>query len=278
MTGRGPRGGLRAQVLWYLPVAVIVAFFAFPVVWMFMTAFKHRVEVFAYPPKFLFSPTLDNYRRVLTETDFPHALRNSIVVALVSAVFSVAMATLTAYGFSRYRFKAADNLLYWILSLRMLPVIAVIVPFYLLFRRVGLNDTLLALMLAYAIVNISFSVWLLKGFFDEIPREMEEAAKMDGYGPWGVFYRVSLPMVVPGIATALVFSIVQTINEFLLAFVLTQREATTAPVSLLNFLTPLGLDWGGISAAATMLVLPVFVFMVLVRKHLIRGMSFGQLE
>ena len=101
---------------------------------------------------------------------------------------------------------------------------------------------------------------------------------MDGYGPWGVFQRVALPLVVPGIATAAVFNIVQSVNEFLLAFVLTQREATTAPVALLNFLTPLGLDWGGISAASTMLVLPVAVFAVLVRKHLIRGMSFGQLE
>jgi multiple sugar transport system permease protein len=271
------RGGRGSRFLWYLPVAVIVAFFAFPLVWMLMTAFKQRVDVYAYPPKFRFSPTLDNYDRVLHGT-FPHALRNSIVVALVSAVFSVALATLTAYGFSRYRFRAADNLLFWILSLRMLPVIAVTVPFYLLFQRVGLTDTVLALMLVYAIVNISFSVWLLKGFFDEIPREMEEAAQMDGYGPWGVFVRVALPMVVPGIATALVFSIVQTINEFLLAFVLTQRKATTAPVALLNFLTPLGLDWGGISAAASMLVLPVFAFMILVRRHLIRGMSFGQLE
>ena len=105
-----------------------------------------------------------------------------------------------------------------------------------------------------------------------------EAAKMDGYGPWGVFTRVALPLVIPGIATAMVFNVVQSINEFLLAFVLTQRKATTAPIALLNFLTPMGLDWGGISAAASMLVVPVIVLAILVRKHLIRGMSFGQLE
>jgi multiple sugar transport system permease protein len=119
---------------------------------------------------------------------------------------------------------------------------------------------------------------LLKGFFDEVPREMEEAAKMDGYGPWGVFTRVALPLVIPGIATAMVFNVVQSINEFLLAFVLTQRKATTAPIALLNFLTPMGLDWGGISAAASMLVTPVIILAIIVRKHLIRGMSFGQLE
>ncbi len=270
-------GSLGGRLLWYAPVLLIVAFFAFPLVWLLMTAFKQQVDVFAYPPKFRYDPTFDNFRRVW-DTDFPHALRNSIVIAVVGALFAVVLGTMTAYGFSRYRFRGQDNLLFWILSLRMLPVIAVIVPYFLLFQEIGLTDTLLALMLVYSIFNISFSVWLLKGFFDEVPREMEEAAKMDGYGPWGVFTRVALPLVIPGIATAMVFNVVQSINEFLLAFVLTQRKATTAPIALLNFLTPMGLDWGGISAAASMLVAPVIILAIIVRKHLIRGMSFGQLE
>ncbi|MGH2616259.1 MAG: carbohydrate ABC transporter permease [Thermomicrobiales bacterium] len=277
MSAEHARGGWVSQLLWYLPVFLILAFFAFPLVWIVMTALKPPIDVFAYPPKFAFAPTLDNYRRVL-ESDYMGSLANSVIVALVSAVFSVVLGTLTAYGFSRYQLRGGDNLLFWILSLRMLPVIAVIVPYFLLFQRVGLTDTLLALMLVYSVFNISFTVWLLKGFFDEVPREMEEAAKMDGYGPWGVFTRVALPLVIPGIATALVFNVIQSINEFLLAFVLTQRKATTAPIALLNFLTPMGLDWGGISAAASMLVAPVIVLAILVRKHLIRGMSFGQLE
>lgn len=268
---------LAARVVWYLPVLAIVAFFAFPLVWMVMTAFKQPVDVFASPPKFRYDATLDNYRRVFA-SDFMGTVANSVSIAVVSALGSIVLGTLTAYGFSRYALRGQDNLLFWILSLRMLPVIAVIFPYFILFRALGLEDTPLALMLVYSVFNISFTVWLLKGFFDEVPREMEEAAKMDGYGPWGVFRLVALPLVIPGIATAAVFNIVQSINEFLLAFVLTQREATTAPVALLNFLTPLGLDWGGISAASTMLVLPVVLFAILVRKHLIRGMSFGQLE
>jgi multiple sugar transport system permease protein len=180
---------------------------------------------------------------------------------------------------SRHPFKARDNVLFWILSLRMLPAIAVIIPFSRMVRWFDLQDTYIALILVYSIFNISFSVWLLKGFFDEIPKEMEEAAKMDGYGPWKVFAKVALPLVVPGIATALVFSIIQSINEFLLAFVLTQREAVTAPVALTNvFITTFGVNWGGLSAAAIVLVAPVVVFAVLVRNHLIRGMSFGQLD
>ena len=271
------RGGWTSQALWYVPVLLIVAFFAFPLLWIVLTAIKPPIDVFAYPPKFIFTPTLDNYRNVL-ESDFMGSLRNSVIVALVSAAFSVALGTLTAYGFSRYTPRGGDNLFFWILSLRMLPAIAVTVPYFLLFQRVGLTDTLLALVLVYSVFNISFTVWLLKGFFDEVPKEMEEAAKMDGYGPWGVFTHVALPLVIPGIATAMIFNVIQSINEFLLAFVLTQRKATTAPIALLNFLTPMGLDWGGISAAATMLVVPVVALAILVRKHLIRGMSFGQLE
>jgi ABC-type glycerol-3-phosphate transport system permease component len=146
-------------------------------------------------------------------------------------------------------------------------------------RWFNLSDTHLAMVLVYSVFNVSFSVWLLKGFFDEIPKEMEEAAKMDGYGPWQVFAKVALPLVIPGIATALVFSIIQSMNEYLLAFVLTQREAVTAPVALTNvFITTFGVNYGGISAAATVLVAPVIVFAILVRKHLIRGMSFGQLD
>jgi multiple sugar transport system permease protein len=266
------------QFLWYLPALLITVLFAFPLVWILMTAFKPALIVQNYPPSFIFTPTLDNYRQVFNSR-FPDAMMNSMIVAVSSAVLSVAMATLTAYGLSRHSFRAKDNLLFWILSLRMLPAIAVIIPFSRMVRWFNLEDTLLALVLVYAIFNISFSVWLLKGFFDEIPKEMEEAAKMDGYGPWKVFFKVALPLVIPGVATALVFSIIQSINEFLLAFVLTRREAVTAPVALTNiFITTFGVNWGGLSAAATILVLPVVIFAVLVRKHLLRGMSFGQLE
>jgi len=273
----GPSSG-RQKFLWYLPALLITAIFSFPLVWILMTSLKPARIIQNYPPAFRFDPTLDNYRQVFDST-YPDAIVNSLIVALGSAIFSVALATLTSYGMSRHSFRAKDNLLFWILTLRMLPAIAVIIPFSRMVRWFDLQDTYIALVLVYAIFNISFSVWLLKGFFDEIPKEMEEAAKMDGYGPWKVFFKVALPLVVPGIAVALVFSIIQSINEFLLAFVLTQREAVTAPVALTNvFITTFGVNWGGISAGAVVLVAPVVVFAVLVRNYLIRGMSFGQLD
>jgi multiple sugar transport system permease protein len=209
---------------------------------------------------------------------FIKAIWNSMVVSIGSGIFSIIMATLTAYGFSRIRVPRADNILFWILSLRMLPPVAVIVPFSLIFSALNLTDTQLALIMVYSISNISFGVWVLKGFFDEISREQEEAAAMDGYGPWAIFFRVTLPLVVPGLLTVILFNLIQTTNEFLLAFVLTIREATTGPVALPQFQTAIGVEWAQISAAAALLVVPVVIFTILVRNHLVRGMSFGQLQ
>lgn len=263
--------------LWYIPIVVVTFLFAAPFLWMLMTTFKTRVDTFAIPPKFIFQPTLANYQAVLG-SDFMLSLRNSVIVAVVSTVFSIVLGCLTAYGFSRYNFKASDNVLFWILSLRMLPPVAVMVPFFLIFTALKLRDTQIALISVYSIFNISFAVWLLKGFFDEIPIELEEAAMMDGYSPWQVFLKVSLPMVVPGIATTAIFCLIQSINEFLLAFVLTSHEAITGPVALAKFQSAVGVNWGEISAAAGMLVLPIIIFTIILRNQLIRGMSFGRLR
>jgi ABC-type glycerol-3-phosphate transport system permease component len=209
---------------------------------------------------------------------FIKAIANSMVVSMASGLFSIVMATLTAYGFSRIPIKASDNLLFWILSLRMLPPVAVIVPYSIIFTTLDLTDTRLALVLVYSVFNISFGIWVLKGFFDEVSREQEEAAMMDGYGPWAVFRKVTLPLVMPGIITVILFNWIQSTNEFLLAFVLTVQDATTGPVALPQFQTQIGVEWAQISAAATLLVMPVVIFTILIRNHLVRGMSFGQLQ
>ncbi|HKZ82974.1 MAG TPA: carbohydrate ABC transporter permease [Anaerolineae bacterium] len=263
--------------LWYLPVLAVTCSFAGPFLWMLMTTLKTRVDTFAVPPKFIFEPTVANYEAVLN-SEFMRSLGNSVIVALISTVFSITLGTLTAYGFSRYKFRRSDNVLFWILSLRMLPAVAVMVPFFLIFTSLKLLDTHTALIIVYSVFNISFAVWLLKGFFDEIPIELEEAAMVDGYGPWHVFRKVSLPMVVPGIATTAVFCLIQSMNEFLLAFVLTTRNATTGPVALSKFQSAVGVNWGEISAAAAMLVIPIAIFTIIVRNQLIRGMSFGRLR
>jgi len=266
------------HIVAYLLVLGAVLFFVYPLFWMFLTSFKNKVDVFATPPRFFFPPTLENYTAVLSSQFLGHLI-NSALIAGISTALSIVLGAFTAYGFSRYgQFKGSENLLFWILSLRMLPSVAVAVPFYLLFRAFNLMDTRLGLILIYSIFNISLSVWLLKGFFDEVPPSLEEAAMLEGYRPHEVFRKVSLPLVRAGIATAAVFCLIQSLNEFLLALLLTSIKAVTAPVGLAHFQEQFGLKWGEFAAAATLFVLPVIVFTVLVRNQLIRGLSFGRLS
>ncbi len=265
------------QILALLATLTATIFFSFPVVWVVLSSFKTQLDLFTIPPKWLFKPTLVNYQLVL-RSDFVRQFLNSLIVATSSGLVSLILGSLTAYGFSRFSIRGSQFLQFWILSLRFLPVIAVVVPFYLLFRAIGLLDTHIALVLVYCIFNISFAVWVLKGFFDEIPLELEEAAMMDGYTPFQVFLRVSLPLVRPGLAATAIFLLVQSLNEFLVALALTARVAETAPVGLAKLQTFLGTDWGRISAAATIFMSPVILFTILVRKELVRGMSFGRLR
>jgi multiple sugar transport system permease protein len=267
---------IQKALLFVFAIFVTLVFFL-PLLWVVMSSFKTRLDLFAIPPKWVFAPTLENYTGIL-QSDFKQQFINSLIIAIVSTLFSVTLGGLTAYGFSRYPLKSSNFVLFWILSLRMLPVIAVVVPFFLLFQAVGLLDRHIALILIYSIFNISFSIWVLKGFFDEIPREFEEAAMLEGYSPLEVFFRVSLPLVRPGLAASAMFCLIQSLNEFLVALALTTRVAETAPVGLAKLQTFLGTDWGRISAAAVLFMLPVVIFTILIRNELIRGLSFGQLK
>lgn len=257
-------------------VILVTIVFAFPLYWLFSTSLKTRVQIFALPPKFIFIPTLENYIQVVNSW-FMGNLLNSFLVAALSTVFSIAIGSLAAYGFSHRPLKGSDNILFWILSLRMLPPIAIVLPLYVLFRALHLLDTHLALILIYSIFNISFTVWFMKGFFDDIPRDVEESAMLDGYTPLQIFYKVALPLVRPGLIATAIFCLIQTLIEFLIALILTNRIAVTATVGMAKFQV-LGVEWGQITAAAAIFILPIIVFTVLVRNQLIRGMALGGLR
>jgi multiple sugar transport system permease protein len=265
------------RLLLYLGTLIVVLVFFIPLAWVVISSFKTAAEIFTIPPKWIFQPTLNNYIDVWN-SDFRRQMGNSIFVATFSTAFSIILGSLAAYGFSRFPFKQGDFVMFWILSLRMLPVIAVIVPFYLIFRTLGLLDTRLALILIYSIFNISFTIWVLKGFFDEIPVEYEEAAMLEGYSRLEIFFRVSLPLARAGLFVIVMFSLIQSMNEFLIALALTTRVAETAPIGLAKLQTFLGTDWGRISAAAVIFMTPVVIFTILIRNELIRGMSFGQIS
>jgi multiple sugar transport system permease protein len=265
------------QILAALAVVLVSLIFLFPLYWIVTSSLKTRVDIFALPPLIVFEPTLVNYVTLL-QTPFVRHFGNSLIVSVSSVVISLVLGSLTAYGFSRYKIRGGDFAFGWILSLRFFPVVALAIPVYILFRMIGLLDTHIGLIIVYCVINISFAIWFLKGFFDEIPPSLEEAARLDGYSPFQVFYKVALPLVWPGIVTTIIFCLIQSINEFLIALFLTTRVAVTAPVALAKLQTAVGPDWGKMCAAATILMIPVLAFTIAVRNQLIRGMSFGRLK
>jgi multiple sugar transport system permease protein len=278
-----PRAGLG---LWRVLVLVILLgallFYLFPILWMLATSLKAPGDVFAMPPKHLFKPTLLNYRNVFVAkgqlagaTEFPSRLANSIIIGTISTILAVLLGTLAAYAFSRFPMKGKADLLFFILSTRMLPPIAIVIPVFLMYRDWGLRDTHLGMIFLYTVFNMAFAVWMMKGFIDEIPADYEEAAMCDGYSRARAFFKVVLPQAIPAMAATAVFCLITAWNEFAFALVLTGANARTAPPEIVGKIRPEGIQWGEVSASGFVMLLPVLVFTFLVRNHLLRGVTFG---
>ncbi len=279
-----------------------------PLLWIFSTGFKSPPDSISYPPKVMFDPTLEGYVNLFTtrsrqtadyieslgpaETWYDSIVRkrnmvivgpsrfldryvNSIVIGFGSTFLAVLLGTLAAYGFSRFKVPLKDDLLFFILSTRMMPPIAVAIPIYLMYRTLGLSDTALGMILLYTAVNVSLAVWLLKGFIDEIPMEYEEAAVVDGYTRLQAFWKVVLPQARAGIAATAIFCLIFAWNEYAFALLLTSGSAQTAPPFIPIIIGEGGLDWPAVAAGTTLFLLPIVVFTVLLRNQLLRGITFG---
>jgi multiple sugar transport system permease protein len=279
-----------------------------PLLWIGATAFKSPEDAIAYPPKLLFTPSLEGYVNLFTvrtrqtpefiatlpppETWYDKLVRsrnmviagpskvvprfmNSIIIGFGSTFLAVLLGTLAAYGFSRFRVPLADDLLFFILSTRMMPPIAVAIPIYLMYRELGLTDTRIGMILLYTAVNVSLAVWLLKGFIDEIPREYEEAALVDGYTRLQAFRKAVLPQAVTGIAATAIFCLIFSWNEYAFALLLTSGDAQTMPPFIPFIIGEGGQDWPAVAAATTLFLVPIVFFTVILRKHLLRGITFG---
>lgn len=295
--------------------ALAVFIYAFvslvPIAWIFMTGFRTPEDAIAYPPKVVADTTLIGYVNLFTTrtrvsaeqlaaepppatwyeklvrdqqmilagpSRFKDRYVNSLVVGFGSTFVSILLGTLAAYALSRFRVPAKNDLLFFILSTRMMPPIAVAIPIFLMYRTLGLNDSYLGLILLYTAVNLSLAVWLLKGFMDEIPREYEEAAMVDGYTRWQSFLKIVLPQAATGIATTAIFCLIFAWNEYAFALLLTSGNAQTAPPFIPTIIGEGGLDWPAMAAGTTLFLLPVLVFTVLLRKHLLRGITFGAIR
>ncbi|MEO0328554.1 MAG: carbohydrate ABC transporter permease [Pseudomonadota bacterium] len=279
-----------------------------PLLWIVATGFKSSPDSIAYPPKIVFQPTVEGYVNLFTtQTRLSEAAKaeprddlpwyenlvrnkgntivgssryserffNSVIIGFGSTFFAIVLGTAAAYAFSRFKVPLKDDLLFFILSTRMMPPIAVAIPIFLMFRNLGLSDTHAGMILLYTAVNLSLSVWLINGFIDEIPIEYEEAALIDGYTRFQAFYKVVLPQALTGIASTAIFCLIFAWNEYAFAVLLTSGSAQTAPPFIPTIIGVGGQDWPAVAAGATIFLVPVMVFTILLRKHLLRGITFG---
>src|SRR5437867_7760656 len=263
-------------------LAAFALFFLFPLYWLLLTSLKTQADQFSMPPVWWTGKlTLEYYRGILLESSMRDLAYNSALICLGSTLLSLVAGTMGAYSLSRFRlpFRLNHHLSLWILSTRMFPPIVSIVPLFLIMRFLDLVDTRLALVLAYSAFNLPFVVWMMKGFFDELPRELEESARVDGDTSFGAFRRIMLPLVAPGIAATAIFCMIVSWNEFLFALILTQTDsALTLPVGIANQVTQYEIRWGVMSAAGVVAMTPMFIFALMVQRYLVRGLSFGAVK
>jgi multiple sugar transport system permease protein len=262
----------------YGVVAVVVVFFGFPILWTVLTSIKPIDLIPRVPPVWIFEPTLEHFRTIFEEKGLASSLANSFIVATVSTALALLVGVPAAYAFARFEFRGKESLAFYFLSARMTPPIAVIVPFFLISRDLHLLDTQLVLIIAYMTFNFAFVIWLLRGFFAEIPPDLDEAAMVDGSTRFGAFVRVVLPLALPGVVAAGIISFIFSWNEFLFALVLTSMEAKTLPVAAAGFVTDRLVLWGNLCATAVVIFVPIMIFAVLTRRHLIRGMTLGAIR
>ena len=277
----GKRYGLRRLSLAIQAACAIAVTLIFlgPIVWMISTALKTGNEAFSAIPSLLFVPTLVNFVHVFAESSFAGALTTSAFTASVSTVLALVLGAGIAYPLARQKQGAVQQqLAMWILSLRILPPIVVIIPLFLLLRAVGLTGTIWALVIIYTYMNLPLTVWLLRGFFADLPVEIEEASFVDGASRMRSFVGITLPLVLPGVISTALLAFIFAWNEFLFANILTGATTRTAPVALTEYVNPVSIEWNNIMAAGTLVVLPVWLGALFVQRYLVRGMTFGAVK
>lgn len=248
-----------------------------PVAFIVQMSVRTGVDAFRMPPTLVFSPTLQNYVDLI-EGKFIRALMNSTVTATATTVLALLLGVPAAYTFSRARFRGQRLLSLWTLTTRMAPAIAFGIPFFLIYKELGLIDTRVGLVVIYLTFNLSLVIWMMRAFFDGVPRSLEEAAYIDGAGVATSFLRIALPLTAPGVATTAIFTFLLSWNDFFYSLILTRSEAVTAPVAIVNFMNYESWEWGKVAAAATTIMLPVVALSIVVRKYIVRGLTAGAVK
>ncbi len=266
---------LGGRVLHGLGLVLVFAVTIFPIYWMVSSSFKTQSDLLASPPVWLFTPTLGNYAAVFSDDTVVNGVINSLIVALFSTALSVALGTPAAFALARYDFRGKSDLWFWFISNRFISPIVLALPIYILARNLGLLDTHVVLVAVYITFIMPIVIWISTDQFRSIPKELEEAARLEGASQFDIFWRIYLPLGLPGIAVSAIFGFIFSWNELLYALVLTRSNARTAPVVATSFMSGYDLPWGKIMAAGTVIVLPVTIFALLVSRHMVRGLTMG---
>ena len=270
-----------AAIFVYLALGLAIFLSLFPFWWMLVTSLKLPVDIFSHVALWPQQITVDNYYRLFNEFHFGPFLFNSIVVVIASVAVSLAIGTLAAYALARFRlrFGARRMTLYLVLLVRMLPGILLCVPLYIALAKWGLLNTRLGLILIYAGINTSFVVWMMQSFLEEIPRDIEEAAMVDGDSRLSALWRVVVPLAAPGLIATAIFTVIATYNDFILALTMTSTPASqTIPVGVSTLIGKIEIQWGPMAAAGVVGALPILIFALIVQRHFVRGLTFGAVK
>lgn len=249
-----------------------------PILVLATTAFKTETQIFDTHWSWLFTPTMANFEAVVGEGNIGRNLYNSLVVSVVSTIVTLIFGTMAAFGLARFEFRGRGAVGYSTLLLRTIPPAVLAVPVFAIWVSWGINDTLFGVILVYVALNLPFTIWLLYGFVEQLPEELEEAAAIDGCGPFAIFWRIVLPLLAPGLAAAAIFTFRLAWNEFILSFILTNRHTRTLPASISNYITDTGVEWGKISAAGLLIALPPLIFTFFAAKRIIAGLTAGAVK
>ena len=272
----------------YLALAVLSVWILFPFYWIFMTSIKTPIDVIAAPPKFTFNPTIENYKALFvreqesgyasSRPDFLLYFKNSAILASCAVLVSVAAGLPAAYILARYSFRGKNALAFTFLSFRFAPALAVIIPLNVIFQRFGLYNTHIGLILAYQVISLPLMIWIMRGYFQEIPKEIEEAALIDGCSWWGTFIRVSIPLAVPGLAATSVLAFIFCWNNFVFALILGSRETFPITVGAIQFISYESVLWGQMAAASLVSIVPQLIAAIFIQKYIVRGLTMGAVK
>jgi multiple sugar transport system permease protein len=269
-----------STVVLYIVIAIVLVIIAFPVYWLISTSLKPGLESLTNPPTYIPSHLVfDNYIAVLKSENIKF-LRNSLIVALASTFLTTIMGAMAAYALSKtyLAFWIRRLLMLWILVTRIFPPITTAIPYYVIIKNLGLADTHIALIITYVSYGLPFVIWLMLGFFQDMPADIERAAIVDGCSMWQRFRQVVLPLTLPGLAVTAIFAFIYAWNEFLFASIITSFNAKTLPVMISTFISDQYLRWGEMSAMGSMMVIPVMIFALATQKYLVRGLTFGAVK